>query len=222
MDSVPIDQNRNQYIEVMGRPLGEVYYELWQELVWLYTKWGQYILLFDSAERVALLNKSAPTFFYIFQKSFLEDITLHIARMTDPAANKQGEKNLSFRQICCLVDQEKIPNEELTKLMKDLDTKTEFVKKWRHKKIAHRDLKFALSPSTYKLQKFSNAEVLGALQAMAKVLNLISSKYLSSSTLFDLAMDSIQGDASQLIHFLTLGIEFEDQKRKLDYAKDGF
>jgi hypothetical protein len=74
--------------------------------------------------------------------------------------------------------------------------------------------------SKNKLQKFSNAELFEALQAMSKVLNLISSKYLSCETLFDIAMDSIQGDAGQLIHFLTLGIEFEDQKRRLDYAKD--
>jgi hypothetical protein len=34
--------SQKKYIEVMGEPLGKLFYALWQEVAWLYNKWNEY------------------------------------------------------------------------------------------------------------------------------------------------------------------------------------
>ena len=36
------DQTRNEYIEAMGRELGEVFHALGNDLLWLHAKWALY------------------------------------------------------------------------------------------------------------------------------------------------------------------------------------
>ncbi|WP_407690639.1 AbiU2 domain-containing protein [Rhodocyclus tenuis] len=69
----------------MGGEIGKVYSALWQEVAWINKKWNQYVELFGtSPERIELLNRAAPSFFRTFQDSLLDDVLLHLARLTDP------------------------------------------------------------------------------------------------------------------------------------------
>ena len=54
---------QTEYVKHMGTPLGEQFSALWQELAWLYLKWGEYNELFGTKpSRVRLLNNAAPRF----------------------------------------------------------------------------------------------------------------------------------------------------------------
>jgi hypothetical protein len=50
------EQVRDQYIAAMPAPLGGIYYELYNHTAWLYSKWHDYLALFDTRETVDLLN----------------------------------------------------------------------------------------------------------------------------------------------------------------------
>jgi len=71
-------------INSMGKDLGELYTAIWNEVVWLHMKWGECVELYGTRKsRIELLNKTASRFFRILQDIFLEDIILHISRLTD-------------------------------------------------------------------------------------------------------------------------------------------
>jgi hypothetical protein len=74
----------------MGRELGPMYNALDHEVAWLHAKWNQYRQLYGrSPERVAFLNKVAGHFFGVVQRTLMEDILLHLARLTDrPKSNR--------------------------------------------------------------------------------------------------------------------------------------
>jgi hypothetical protein len=79
------DEAKIERIAKMGEELGELYDALWQQVAWLYQKWGEYVVLFGTKpSRVELLNLAAPKFFRIVQDTLWKDVLLHIARLTDP------------------------------------------------------------------------------------------------------------------------------------------
>jgi len=86
----------------MGKELGTQFYALWQEFNWLAMKWGEYEVLYGGGSmRLDLLNGSAPAFFWMVGKVLLEDMLLHISRLTDPpASGKDRDKgNLTIRNL---------------------------------------------------------------------------------------------------------------------------
>ena len=100
------EESQKEYIEVMGEPLGKQFHALWQEVAWLYTKWGEYVALFGTKpSRIDLMNRTAPLFFRVVQDSIWEETILHIARLTDPPKS-MGKENLSIQQLPLLVGDE--------------------------------------------------------------------------------------------------------------------
>lgn len=58
------EEAKQQYVEVMGEKLGSLYHALWNELAWLYAKWGEYVEIFGTKpSRVELVNQAAGHFF---------------------------------------------------------------------------------------------------------------------------------------------------------------
>src|SRR6266496_1267585 len=93
------DEAKADNVRRMGKQLGELYHALWQEAAWLHIKWEEYISLFGTKpSRVELLNRAAPSFFRFVEDSLWEDMTLHVARLTDPPKSK-GRANLTIQLL---------------------------------------------------------------------------------------------------------------------------
>src|SRR5665811_1662354 len=96
------EEAKQHHIDVMGEDLGSLYHALWNELAWLYSKWGEYVELFGTEpSRIGLINSAAGRFFRMVQDSFWEDSLLHIARLTDPprTAEKENLTAVSYTHL---------------------------------------------------------------------------------------------------------------------------
>lgn len=97
------DESKKHYIAAMGEALGAQFAELWQEVVYLHRKWGEYLVLFGTKpERLKILNAGAPVFFRMVQDVLWEETLLHIACLTDrPEVGKKT--NLTIQNVPKLV-----------------------------------------------------------------------------------------------------------------------
>ena len=176
-------------IDKMGEQLGSLYSALWQEMAVSHLYWKEYLELFGTKpERTALLNRAASTFFRMLQDELWEMSLLSIARLTD-AANTFGrddKSNLTIQALPELTKKDIQLNSQLANLIQQALEKTKFAKDWRHRRIAHRDLKLALEQPTEALADASIAQVSDALAALTAVMNAVAGHYLKSETRFDL------------------------------------
>lgn len=205
------DESKIHYIEHMGEALGSVYYCLWQELAWLYSKWNEYETLYGTKpSRIDLLNKSAPHFFRVVQDSLWEDTILHIARLTDPPKSV-GKENLSVQQLPDLVSDAKL-SAGLVRLVGEAKAASEFCRDWRNRRLAHRDLDLALSDTAEALKPGSRIKVITALEALTSILDAVSTRYLRSSTMFDMGANIGGGEC--LLRTIYDGLEAEEKRRE--------
>lgn len=194
----------------MGAELGALYSALWQEVAWIHSKWAQYVVLFGtSPERVALLNKAAPSFFHLVQDTLWENIILHIARLTD-SPQSVGKPNLSIKRIQALISDAAL-SAEVSQLVSNCVLSAEFSRDWRNRHLAHRDLKRATADVADPLLPASRAKVKEVLSNFCNLLNALSSHYLESTSFFE--MSGTPGDAEELLYLLDDGIKMEEARR---------
>lgn len=204
------DEVKKEHVEKMGDDLGSLFHELWNEVVWLYSKWDEYVELFGTKpSRIELLNRSAPLFFRTVEDSLWADTLLHIARLTDPPKSA-GKSNLTIQRLPGLVDKQVQTN--VSNLTKNAIDNTAFCRDWRNRRIAHRDLKLAMSEGAKPLEPASREMVKTALKAIAAVLNAMSEYYLDSTIEFGVIKGSF--GAVSLLYVLDDGLQAESQRRK--------
>jgi len=205
------EEIKQEYIEMMGDDLGSVYYVLWNELAWLYSKWGEYVELFGKKRsRVDLLNMVAGHFFRMVQDSLWEDSLLHIARLTDPPRSA-GKENLTIRKLPDLIEEERL-KEKVSELIDAAVEKAEFSRDWRNRHIAHKDLRLALRSGAKPLKTASRTKVKEALGAISGVLNALSIHYTDSTTMFEGVRES--SGAASLLYVLDNGLRAEEERKK--------
>ncbi len=79
--------------DVLGDDFGSFLYVISNQIAWLSLKLDEYCQLFAVKEtRIELLNQSAPSFFFLIQRTLLESIILGIAKLTD--SYKSGSKKI--------------------------------------------------------------------------------------------------------------------------------
>jgi hypothetical protein len=193
----------------MGDEIGTVYSALWQEVAWLHKKWSQYVELFGTnSERVDLLNRAAPSMFRTVQDTLLEDVLLHLARLTDPPKS-MGKANLSVRHLAELLALTPVGS-TANRLAGDALDACGFARDWRNRRLAHRDLNVALGQGAQTLAPASRAAVKSALTALENLLNAVSNHYLDSTTMFDFGLGS--EDAASLLYLLRGGLRYREEQ----------
>jgi hypothetical protein len=178
------EEVRANYISKMGRPLGEQFNALWQEVALLHLNWKEYVELFGTnAERVEHLNRAAPAFFRMIQDQLWTVTLLHIARLLD-SPRSAGKANLTLRNLTDLAGAElKAP---LAELIDKAIADAAFARDWRNRVIAHSDLGLALQDGTATpLEEASRASVNVVLKSIADVMNEVENHYTKSGTMFD-------------------------------------
>lgn len=197
-------------IDVLGDDLGKMYYHLWQEVAYVYSKWSEYVELYGKKEsRVELLNKAAPRFFRIIQDSLFEDTILHISRLTDPPKSV-GKSNLSINQLPLLIKDHNL-KQEVENLISVATDKTKFCRDWRNRKLAHKDLSLSLKDNAKNLEPATRIKIKEALASLAAVLNALSHHYHDSETHFDSGIYN-SGGAEQLLYIIDDGLKMKDER----------
>lgn len=205
------EQARARSVQVMGQELGETYEALWQEIVWLHSKWAEYAVLYGTKEsRVALLNKAAPRFARLIQDTLWEDVVLHIARLTDPPKSA-GKHNLTIQSLATHIG-DSATRAKVEELVARAIEQAEFCRDWRNRHLAHRDLHLALARGAEPLKTGSRQSVREILQTMDQALDTISSQYLGSTTYFE--FDAAADGALSLLHVLDDGLKVEEARRE--------
>ena len=197
-----------KHLKDFGPDLGPLYHALYNEVVWIHAKWNQYCYLYArSEERRQLLKDTAPFFFRVVRDALVNDVFLHLARLTDPPRVGRS-KNLTLLRL-----PEAVTDCELRQQVHDHVEKvkeyTRMVRNWRNKKLAHKDLFLALKdPRVEPLPDITMENVEKALVSVRQILNLLSSKYTGGVTAFERFVTSY--DAAALVSYLSLGYRTEE------------
>jgi len=196
-------------IAAMGQALGERYSALWQELVWLYRIWGEYVDLYGTkASRVELLNRASGSFFRVVQDALWEQTLLHIARLTDPATSA-GKANLSIQSLLAVIDDARA-KDAISQGIDEALRASAFCRDWRNRRIAHRDLDLALERHPQPLAPASRVQVRNALDRIADVLNAVAHHYRDSETHFEGSLHP--GGGASLLYLLDISLELRADK----------
>jgi hypothetical protein len=204
------NEANQEWVAAMGEPLGVLYSALWQEVAWVHRRWLEYVVLFGTKpSRVELLNKAAPSFFSLAQAAIWEQILLHLCRLTDPSKSN-GRSNLTIRRIPPLVDPSL--TERAQALVDDAIAATAFSRDWRNRRLAHSDFELVLDAEAEPLSAARLSDVRQALGSIASVLNVVSSYYDNSTSLFDLDGPGPPGGAQRLLRVLDDGLKMDAQR----------
>lgn len=160
-----------------------MFYQLRVELVFLYGKWTEFVHLFGEGEQtINLINRHGPHFFWVVQEALVENIILHVARLTDSARMK-GDENLSIPLLIELIPDPmvKAKAQELEKLCHE---KAEISRQHRNKRIAHRDLSHALKSTPKPLSGISRKQIGEMLEAFDGLLSYLHTHYFGSTYFF--------------------------------------
>ena len=196
----------------MGPDLGRQYHALWNEVVWLHMKWQEFETLFaHSRERLELLNRVAPHYFWQQQITMWEDVLLALARITDPPRSV-GKDNLTIQGLDKL-----LPDPALAQEVRDLIdvavSSCGFARDWRNRRLAHNDLDLKLDQAAVPLAPANRKDVRTALDAIGHVLGRIHSSYDPKSEIAWIPL-GVHGGADALITYLQRAVEAEDQQRE--------
>lgn len=208
-ENLTAEQVREDCIRTMGPELGDLYCDLYNELAWLHVKWQQYRELFGKdASRIDLLNRAAPLFFGFLQKTLLEDVLLHLARLTDPPQS-MGRDNLTVRRLPPLVADPALRAEVDGRLQSAMGS-CEFARDWRNRRLAHADLSTSRQQHPMPLAPASRRSVEEALEGMRDLLNWFEQRYRSAEVAYEVATEP--GGADLLVHYLEQGLKAADEE----------
>ncbi len=152
------EEVKKAHLEAFGPDLGPLYHALEDEVTWFHAKWLEYRKLFAKSEkRIELLNETAGFFFRVVQDVLWDDVLLHIARLTDPAKHGRFE-NLTLPRLAKGFKNTEI-GPEFCQLVDLVESRAEFAREWRNRRIAHRDLPLALDLKAQPLPAISRQHV---------------------------------------------------------------
>jgi hypothetical protein len=192
----------------MGAALGNILYELNNQIVLLHIRWKSYRELFGtSPDTIALLNATAPAFFYDLERVMWEDVLLHLCRFTD-REQTMGRDNLTIQRMPPLM--EVTIKDELKRLVDLAVDKTGFARDWRNRRLAHSDLALALNPAVQPLATSSRHDVEDALAALRAVMNCVESHYVGCPVSYEHAIEPL-GGATSLLAYLQRGREAREK-----------
>jgi hypothetical protein len=192
----------------------ELFEELRNEINWLHAKWIIYRELFDhSEERVDLLNECASAFFYIIERTILDEILLSLSKITDRARTGKYE-NLTFAQLQERIETlgEQQLSSQLHKLLDDLDNKCEAFRTHRHTRLAHLDLDTAIKGGAKQLPSVSRQMIEDALLLVREYMNTIERHYSQSETGYQYFIMHTGSEA--LVTMLKFGLRYYELARE--------
>ena len=205
---------RKEYMESLGPDLGQVFYALRNEVLWLHLRWSEYLVLFGGGrERLKLINSAAGHFFRVVQNDLVRATLLHLCRLTDPPVTGKYE-NLTLRRLPKHITDTAVVK-TTQPLVDDAVEKTAFARDLRDQHIAHTDLNVALDEGATPSPIHRN-DIDNALAAVGAVLDHVSRQLLDREMLFEVIAPP---GAEALLYVIRDGLEAD--KQRLARMKEG-
>jgi hypothetical protein len=204
------DEVRDRYIAAMGDELGEVFSVLSNEvtlLCWQFDELSE--LSGGTPKRLELMNRTASFFFWLLQRTWLDETLLGITRLVAPLASS-GQANLTIRQLSQLVTDTALKT-RVGKMIDVVVMQSAFAGQWRNKRIAHRDRTYALNKAG-PLPPVKLKDIEKVLDGIADILNVVDAHYCDSTTLYRNGL--ITHGVRDLLYVLRDGTRFEDARQK--------
>ena len=181
--------------------------------------WKIYRQLYAHGEqRIALLNETGPMVFYVLQHLLLDEVTLAICRLTDPAVTGKKE-NHSLERLVAGV-QEKELSEKLQAAMKKVKELAKPFRDRRNRAIAHSDLETKLQLETNPLPGISREMVENTLEQIRALMNAYDLHYFKNTTLYEEVILPLGADGDFLSEQLRRAIAFRDLERKNEISRE--
>lgn len=194
----------------MGQELGEVFFQLEQDVSALFCQWNEFVTAFGTNnERIELLNRAASGFARSYQDALLHDVLVGLSRITDNPKT-MGKDNLAITRLPDLLEGDiKLEVEELVRVAK---SSAEFARDWRNRRIAHRDLEHALDSRAAPLQAASRRLVSSALSSVVAVMHKIEQHFEDSTTYYE-EIENLNG-VLHLLYIIDDGLTLEQARKE--------
>ena len=200
----------------MGDDLGTLMYFFWNELNTMWIILSDFKTLYSSKKSyVDLLNKSAPRFFWEYQKMWWQYMTIGILRLTEQNKRKKKERASMVHLVELITDNElkeqcKKEYEELVEVTKDL-------KIARHNLYAHYNYNAKIISPATTVEDVSIKAIKQALLQLGKIFNLVLDKYQNATVPWEMVDDDL--GANQILCSLAMGETFEPLHYKYQLRK---
>ena len=199
-----------QYTALMGPDLGPVYAVLSYDVTLAFASRAVFEQLFGQQGRVEILHDVAGRFFGILRNALLLDLVLQVARLVD-RPQTSGRQNLTMQSLSPHVLDPALQL-DVEGLVQSACGACRSVVDWRNRRLAHRDREFALSTTDELLPDVKLADIDGALQTFAEILNRLQAHFENGATT---AYDWVQkGSADGLFYFLEKGLDAERREHE--------
>jgi hypothetical protein len=183
----------------------------------LHMYWKIYRQLYAySDQRVALLNETGPLVFYVLQHLLLDEVTLAICRLTDPAFTGKKE-NHTLERLTAEVRDEQL-SRTLREMMTTIQESAKPFRDRRNRAISHSDLNTKLGVTTNPLPGVSREMVENTLTRIRGLLNAYDHHYFKNTRLYEDVLLPLGADGDFLSEQLRRAVAFRDLERekKLD------
>lgn len=205
MNQSSVEVRRNN-ISAMGTDLGELFTVLSEELTMLTWQFQELAELYGgNGNRHEIMNRVAPFFFWLLQRSWWDECLLSVTRLLAPIES-MGKANLTFQRLPDLISDGEV-KASIAKRVAALLTLAAFAKEWRNKRLAHRDLAHALNKAPAKLPPATLGDVWVVLREMAGILNEVEHRYCKSETWYE---SPITHGVMSLLYTLRDGLRREE------------
>lgn len=204
---------RTEAVKAMGSPLGELYDVLSNQVTWVHLKCKEYRALFaTSKERIEFLNEAAPAFFGGLQRTLLDDVLLHLCRLTDPP-KLSGKRNLTIECLPELISDPSF-REEVKGMLTEVKGKTNFAREWRNRRLAHREFPVLATADLESPTPGNRQDVETALASIRTLLNRIALHFMKSSVLYEHSIEDL-GGVPALLNCLEKGVDAKRRRKGL-------
>jgi hypothetical protein len=178
----------------------------------MYAYWKVYRQLFaTNDERIALLNETGSMVFYMLQHLLIDEVTLSICRLTDPAETMR-RKNHSIERLVADV-QETALKVKLEAMMIGV---REFAKPFRDRRnraIAHSDLKSKLKLDSNPIPGISRADIEAVLKQIRDVMNIYDQHCFRNTNMYEELILPLGADGDFLTQQLQRAVALRDLER---------
>jgi len=185
----------------------------------LHMYWHIYRQLFaHSEQRIALLNETGSMVFYVLQHLLLDEVTLGICRLTDPAVTGRRE-NHSLERLVAGVQEDDLAD-ELNSILKITQDLAKPFRERRNRAIAHSDLDTKLKLESNPLPGVSREMVENTLEQVRSLMNAYDYRYFNNTTMYQDLILPLGADGDFLSEQLRRAVAFRDLERGGQISRD--
>ena len=174
-------------------------------------KWQILRTLFGTQEHLELLDKTAPNFFWVCERTLEDEIISSICRLTD-SPKSRGHVNLIISRLKDETIRQKEPDffRRLELLIGDVDLACVPFKEHRKKRLAHSDRETRLNLTPSVLPILAIDEYTKAVESLQKVINEFSIHFFESENSFEVVE---RRGVKSLLWYLRKGLDSSNAER---------